>query len=55
MYAMECKRFDIGHVMGFVNQFMANFKQSHWIILKHIFIIWKTQWIWFMFEKKHQG
>ncbi len=29
MYAMVCTRPDIAQVMGVVNQFMANIKQSH--------------------------
>ncbi len=37
MYAMVCPTLDIAHVMGVVNQSMANLGQSHCIIVKHIF------------------
>jgi hypothetical protein len=34
MYGMVCIRIDIIQAMGVVNQFIVNFRQSHWIVVK---------------------
>ncbi len=53
MYAMVYIRLNIAHAMGVVNQFMANSKQSHWIVMKQFFCYLKgiVDFDFFVLEK----